>query len=69
MCNVGGVDKVLRIAAGGLLVALALDGKQVFGQEMLWAWIGLVPLFTGITGICPSYLLFGFTTADADNNT
>jgi hypothetical protein len=69
MYNVGGVDKVLRIAIGGLLVALALDGKQAFGQEMLWAWIGLVPLFTGITGICPSYLLFEFTTADADNNT
>ncbi len=69
MRNVGGIDKVLRMIIGGVLVVIALDGEQLIGQTVIWAWVGLVPLFTGITGICPSYLLFGYTTAGADNNT
>jgi len=54
--NVGGVDKVLRIVAGLALIAWALMGGPV------WAWIGAVPLATGLMGWCPAYLLMGMNT-------
>jgi len=40
--NVGTIDRVLRILAGVVLIALTLTGT--IG---LWGWIGLVPLATG----------------------
>ena len=46
--NVGGIDRILRIAVGLLLIALAITGKLV-----PWGWIGLVPLLTGIFSTCP----------------
>ena len=55
--NVGGIDRILRIVAGILLIALTLMG--VIG---LWGWIGIVPLATGLLGSCPLYTLFGLST-------
>ncbi len=54
--NVGGLDKILRIVAGLALIAWALMGGP------LWAWIGVVPLATGLMGWCPAYLLIGVNT-------
>jgi hypothetical protein len=54
--NVGGIDKILRIGAGVALVAWAILGGPV------WAWIGVVPLATGLTGFCPVYPLLGMNT-------
>ena len=54
--NVGGIDKILRIVAGIALIAWALPGGPV------WAWIGIVPLATGLMGWCPLYPLIGLST-------
>jgi Protein of unknown function (DUF2892) len=54
--NVGGIDKILRIAVGLALIAWALVGGPV------WAWVGVVPLATGAIGWCPAYNLFGVNT-------
>lgn len=54
--NVGGIDRVLRIVAGIALIAWALMGGPV------WAWIGVVPLATGLLGSCPAYSLLGMNT-------
>lgn len=54
--NVGKTDKTLRIIAGAALLAWALAGGPV------WAWIGLLPLVTGIFGVCPAYSIFGINT-------
>lgn len=54
--NVGGIDRVLRIGLGVLLVLWALFGGPV------WAWIGIVPLATGLFRFCPAYAPFGFST-------
>ncbi|HHY49096.1 MAG: DUF2892 domain-containing protein [Gammaproteobacteria bacterium] len=54
--NVGGIDKILRIVAGIALIAWALMGGPV------WAWIGIVPLATGLLGWCPAYTLLGMNT-------
>jgi len=58
--NVGGIDKVLRIVIGLALVAWAalLDGP-------VWAWIGVLPLATGLFGFCGLYALLGINTCPA----
>ncbi|NMG14385.1 YgaP family membrane protein [Aromatoleum bremense] len=55
--NVGGIDRVLRIVAGLVLILLAL-----LGIGTPWTWIGVVPLATGLLGWCPAYTLFGLRT-------
>ncbi len=55
--NVGGIDRVARIVAG--VVLIALGGTGTVG---VWGWIGVVPLATGLSGWCPAYLPFGLST-------
>ena len=55
--NVGGIDRLLRVAAGVALIWMAATG--VVG---VWGWIGVVPLATGVIGWCPAYLLFGLSS-------
>lgn len=59
MCNVGGIDRVVRIIAGLFLISLVFVGDQIIGQNVIWGWIGVVPLATGIFKFCPAYTLFG----------
>lgn len=54
--NVGGIDRILRIVAGIALIVWAIAGGPV------WAWIGVVPLATGLLRWCPLYPMLGFTT-------
>ena len=55
--NVGGIDRILRILVGIVLIALTLTGT--IGA---WGWIGLVPLATGIFKFCPAYKIFNIKT-------
>jgi hypothetical protein len=55
--NVGGIDRVLRTLLGLGLIALAVTGT--IGA---WGYIGVVPLLTGLVGICPAYKLLGLST-------
>jgi Protein of unknown function (DUF2892) len=55
--NVGGIDRILRIAAGIALIALA--ATHTVG---VWGYIGVVPLLTGIFKFCPAYTLLGMNT-------
>ena len=59
--NVGGADKILRIVAGIALLAWAVFGGPV------WAWIGIVPLATGLLGWCPAYTMLGMNTCPLKN--
>ena len=54
--NESGLDRALRIILGLVLIALALTGKTA------WGWIGVVPLVTGLVGMCPLYSIFGINT-------
>ena len=55
--NVGGIDRILRIAIGLILIGLAATGTVG-----LWGWIGIVSLATGLVGWCPPYALLGWNT-------
>ncbi|MGQ0690028.1 MAG: YgaP family membrane protein [Limnobacter sp.] len=55
--NVGGFDKVGRVAVGIGLIGLAASGN--IG---LWGYIGAVPLLTGLSGYCPLYSIFKINT-------
>jgi hypothetical protein len=55
--NVGGMDRIVRIVVGLVLIGLTLAG-----QIGAWGWIGLVPLATGALGWCPPYSLLGINT-------
>jgi hypothetical protein len=55
--NVGNIDRILRIVIGlGLIAWAAVLGGPV------WAWIGVVPLATGLLKFCPAYTLLGMNT-------
>ena len=55
--NVGGIDRILRVVLGLVLITLAATG--VIG---VWGWIGIVPLATAAIGFCPLYPLLGFSS-------
>ena len=55
--NVGGIDRVLRIVVGLVLIALAATGTVG-----AWGYVGAVPLLTGLLGWCGLYTLFGKST-------
>jgi hypothetical protein len=60
MQNVGGIDRILRIVVGLVLIGLTLAGTLP-----VWGWIGVVPLATGLFRFCPAYSLFGIRTCPA----
>ncbi len=55
--NVGGIDRVLRIVAGAILIALAVTGT--IGA---WGYLGLIVLATGVFSFCGVYTLLGINT-------
>lgn len=55
--NVHPLERVARLALGlGLVVAAYL------GSLGPWAYIGVVPLLTGLFGTCPLYTVLGLST-------
>jgi uncharacterized membrane protein HdeD (DUF308 family) len=48
--NIGSTDRILRIVAGLILIALVFVGPRT-----AWGWIGILPLATGLFRFCPAY--------------
>ncbi|MXQ08840.1 DUF2892 domain-containing protein [Alphaproteobacteria bacterium GH1-50] len=55
--NEGTFDRALRVIAGLILLSLVFVGPQT-----MWGLIGIVPLVTGLVGICPLYSVLGIST-------
>lgn len=51
------VERILRVAAGLTLIILAAQGTLP-----AWAYVGVVPLLTGLLGSCPLYTILGIST-------
>ena len=55
--NEGGFDRILRIVVGLAVLSLAFVGpKTPLG------YMGLVPLITGLVGVCPLYTILGLNS-------
>lgn len=58
--NVGGIDRILRIAVGLALIAGFFLNSDA---SMRWLYlIGIVPLATGLMSSCPLYSILGLNT-------
>jgi hypothetical protein len=55
--NVGGLDRVVRIVVG-----LVLMGLAAAGQIGAWGWLGAVVLATGVFSFCGLYTVLGMNT-------
>ena len=55
--NEGSIDRSLRVIAGLVLIGLAATGTVG-----LWGYVGVIPLVTGLVGMCPLYSLLGINS-------
>jgi len=62
MCNVGGIDRIIRVVIGLALISLVFIGPQT-----AWGWIGLVPLVTAAFSFCPLYAIIGIKTCPVED--
>ncbi len=65
MCNVGGVDRALRIGLGGGCVVLGFFAPAMgatFGWQVGLYVIGGIGIVTGLISVCPLYALLGINT-------
>ena len=58
--NIGKVERVVRIVVGLGVLSLAFVGPR-----SPWAYLGLLPILTGLLGWCPPYALLGISTVRA----
>lgn len=49
-------ERILRIIIGTGITSLVF-----WGPESSWGYMGLYLLITGIIGVCPLYILFGYS--------
>jgi hypothetical protein len=61
--NESGLDRIIRVALGIVLLALALIPGIVSGAlTVIFIVLGAVALLTGIVGVCPLYMLLKIKT-------
>ena len=60
-CNIGKIDKIIRIMFGIGLIALIFVGPRT-----AWGWLGVIPLVTALVGWCPVYRLLGISSFSKD---
>lgn len=51
------LERVLRV-----LVGLGAISLVFVGPKTPWGWLGVIPVLTGATGLCPLYTLLGIST-------
>lgn len=58
--NEGALDRILRVVVGIVILSMAFIGPQP-----PWAYLGLIPLLTGLVGFCPLYAILKINTCGA----
>ncbi len=62
MCNVGGIDRFVRIIAGAAIIIAGIIYQSWLGA------IGVIPLATGLFRFCPLYKVIGVSTCEIHSN-
>ena len=57
LINEGTIDRAVRVLVGAGLLSLVF-----IGPKSAWGWISVIPLVTGLIGVCPAYKLLGINT-------
>jgi len=58
--NIGKLERIVRVVVGIGVLSLAFVGPRA-----AWAYLGILPLVTGLVGWCPPYALLGISTVKA----
>lgn len=68
--NVGGIDKLLRIVSGIVLIGYAIAGPAM-GMDTgynVWGWVGVIPLDTALINFYPRYPMFGISSRKSSDS-
>lgn len=61
-CNVGGVERTIRVGVGIMLLSLGMFVElPALGLGLAYI-VGAVALVTGVIGYCPAWSLLGINT-------
>jgi len=60
--NVGNVERIIRGVAGAGLLIFGLVGGLEATMGYVAMGVGVVLLFTAVSGFCPPYAIFGINT-------
>jgi hypothetical protein len=68
--NEGTLDRILRVAVAMVLLPTGLfllGGLRATVPGLISTILGTLALITGLTGVCPLYIPFGFSTLEKEN--
>lgn len=60
--NMGTADRIIRVAIGVAIVVLFAVGQISGTAAIVLGILAVLLLGTGLSGICPAYMPFGFST-------
>lgn len=55
--NIGNGERIVRVVVGIGILSLAFVGPR-----SPWAYLGILPVLTGLSGWCPPYAMLGIST-------
>ena len=61
-CNVGGIDRILRIVVGAALIIVALLVPMSLIFQLILFAVAAVALVTAMVRFCPANALFGLNS-------
>lgn len=66
-CNVGGIERPIRMGLGAAFLALGILGD--LPPAGMWGAliVGAVALITGVIGYCPAWTLLGINTCPTES--
>ena len=64
-CNVGGIERPIRIGAGVLAIIIGLFAGLSTGVAGAALAVGAILLLTGVVGYCPLFTLLGINTCSS----
>ena len=67
-CNVGGIERPIRIGTGVLAIAIGLFAGLSSTIAGAFVVIGAILLLTGAVGFCPLFTLLGINTCSPPSN-
>ena len=62
-CNVGGIERAIRVLVGLALIGLAYFQLLTGGWDVLAYIVGGIALLTGFIGYCPAWAVFRINTS------